>query len=211
MKQLLDIYASSPEGKLGTYLLDHSTINLEVFKFVLDLAMPAIAKSSYKNCAAFEKLSELVTLSEEAFAFLVLENSLDRWIFTAKRALVDNGNALQGIDEGREEIFQTENLPASKYQVNCKKNPNKLGRWTSKGFSRYNELLDLVQIQRHSRSQNNFEDKLMHLYKLDLEHASNECRGNIDGYKLAPFEAKIIKDEKSKTVTVTNVLRFAMI
>ena len=92
--------------------------------------------------------------------------------------------------------------------MNCKKNPNKLGRWTAKGYLRYNELLELTRAQRQARSNSPFEDNLMKKYKLDMEKEAMTKGMNC---KIAPFHGKIVKDEKMATVTVTNVLTFTMI
>ena len=213
LRSLLELQANAHEGKFANDLLDHRNVNKKVLKCILDIAMPAICKNSFKLSASQEKLSDVVTLSEEAFAFLVLENSLDRWVFTAKRNCVDNGHPLEGCDKGKEDLFKYGTLPSSKYQVNCKaKNPNKLGRWTSKGHLRYNEILQLVQEQRESRSRGTFEDELMELYKKQMnEEINSHNKANDLGYKVIPFKGKIVKDEKADTVTVMNVLTFTAI
>lgn len=204
MKLLLDLYASCPEGKFATSLLDQRNVDMNLFKFILDIAMPAIVKLNYENSAAFDKLSEHVTLSEEAFAFLVLENLLDRWVFIAKREYVESGNKLQGIDLGKEDQFKFDKLPGSKYQLNSrtKKNPSFLGRWTSSGFAQYNELLAKVKDERDKRT--DFESKLVAMYK-EVYYESPQSKGY---NKTTPFEGKVAKDEKLTTVMVMNVLTF---
>ena len=211
LRLLLDLHANSLDGKFANDLLDHKNVDMKMLKQILDIAMPAICKNSFKISAAQEKLSDVLTLSEEAFAFLVLENCLQRWMFIAKQNQVDNGHSLEGLDKGKEDTYKFGILPPYRYQVNCKtKNSNKPGRWTSKGHLRYNELLQLVQHQREARSKGTFEDDLMEMYNNELNVEINK-KYNVDNLvdcKVIPFKGNIVKDETTKSVMVMNMLTF---
>ena len=47
----------------------------------MDLAMPAISTQANDHEKVFSPLRQIVTVAEEAFAALQLENNLDRWLW----------------------------------------------------------------------------------------------------------------------------------
>ena len=47
--------------------------------------MTTTATVKFKEQMTYEKFRDVITVFEEAFAILILENSLNRWIYTAKR------------------------------------------------------------------------------------------------------------------------------
>ena len=51
----------------------------------LNLAMTSYATVKFKDMMTYTKLSEVVTMCEEAFAILVIESNLNRWIYLAKK------------------------------------------------------------------------------------------------------------------------------
>lgn len=210
MKTLLDLWKKSPDGKVGDYLLNYKDVDKKILKMFLDIAMPAVSKSSYMNCAAYERLNSIVTQSEEAFAFLIFENNVERWIFNAKRDIVDNGGSLQGDDVGRDEdIAKSDPLPFTKYQVNCKNSKKEgkfVGKWTDIGFQRYNELLLKVKNMREERLSTEFEDELKKMY---FDEHQSTCGQQLDNIMPILKKSKAAVDE-CVSVTVMNVLTFAV-
>ena len=214
MQELIEMTLTTEEGKIGDELLDHNRVNKEVLKAFLDIAMPAVSKSSFKNCAPYEELSDLVTQSEEAFAFLVLENNFSRWLFNAKREFVDNGGILRGVDAGKEEDYRlSEMIPDTRYQINCKSKKDKhqgkkAGRWTEKGFERYNELLSKVSVARRERREGSFEEDLRTMYLNEVELSGRKVVQSLNMKKEGQVKTSQDKNGTAKRVTVTNVLEF---
>ena len=214
MQELIEMALTIEEGRIGDELLDHNRVNKEVLKTFLDIAMPAVSKSSFKNCAPYEELSDLVTQSEEAFAFLVFENNFSRWMFNAKREFVDNGGILRGVDAGKEEDYRlSEMIPDTRYQINCKSKKDqhqgkKAGRWTEKGFERYNELLSKVSVARRERREGSFEEDLQAMYSTEVELSGRKVLQRLNMKKEGEVKTTQDKNGTAKRVTVTNVLEF---
>jgi hypothetical protein len=89
-----------------------------------------------------ETFDKMVTVSDEAFGLLILENYWDRWVaeWEEKR---------QAAEDGRDASFK--NLPRTKYSEN---NPDvkKFGGWR-RGGRRYNDLYNLVKLSRSSEEE----------------------------------------------------------
>ena len=76
------------KGKeFGEALLDYSSIDQNVLFCYLNIAMTSTATVKFKERMAYEKFSDAVTIFEEAFAVLVLENNFDRWIYLAEKTV----------------------------------------------------------------------------------------------------------------------------
>ena len=83
-KKLIDICKNGGE-QFGDALLDYESIDLDVMVCYLNLAMTSCATVKFKDMMTYTKLSGVVTMCEEAFAILVLESNLNRWIYFAKK------------------------------------------------------------------------------------------------------------------------------
>ena len=63
-------------------LLDHQNIDLAVFAEYLSITGPVVStikKSSFKETCVTDLLSKVLTVPQEAFALLILENGFDAW------------------------------------------------------------------------------------------------------------------------------------
>ena len=178
-------------------LLNHSTGNVGVYKSFLNSAMPTISLSSYLCTASFTLLKDAVTLSEEAFALLVLENNFKKWIFQAKQLMNrDNDNNSDEVE------------PNVLYQMNIKnKNNGKniVGRWTEIGFQRYNDLVEEVKKLQNSRDE--FEMQLMNAYINEMSEEDGETSPSRRKRKSQEIE----DEENSRKITVVNTLDIVML
>ena len=135
--------------------MDYSTVNTRVFRKYLDVAMPACASSSYVDDMKYgeESFDENVTVAEEAFAIIVMENNYKRWCHIAA---------------GRE--GQT---PKAKWmkQVSqaSEKGRNASGKWTDEGMERFNDIVNMVQEKRDCRARSDYMAGVKRLYENEAE------------------------------------------
>ena len=155
-----------PEALLDTKNDDGMTSEqLKVMKVFFDLAMPVVSDSGYKCKAPFELVSDLIRVSEETFAYLLLESNIQRWISIAKLQLRDD-NEVDEEGNGQEH-------PNRLYQKNVK--PRSDGResagiWLDIGLERFNRIAKMVQDQRKNGEFD--EERLKELYLNDEETVS---------------------------------------
>ena len=139
-----------------------------------DISMPSISYYQYKPRILFNTFSSVVTESEEALAYLVFENNLERWIYQAEETRRSNNS------DDEEGDVANRKIPRALYQAEVKTrkdNIDTVGKWTDKGLQRYNELLLAVRESRQSRSA--FEDLLTRTYLLnepEMAEVNNERR-----------------------------------
>ena len=130
--------------------------DLKVMKVFYDLAMPVLCNSDYKVLVPFDKVSNIVSISEETFAFLTLENSINRWIYTATKQQAD-------LLEDESDITYT--VPDLRYQKSVKKRRDgreTAGVWLDSGLQRFNNIAAMIVEDRQRRDQD--EERLMALY-----------------------------------------------
>ena len=142
-----------------------SSEQLKVMKVFFDLAMPVVSDSGYKCKAPFELISDLVRVSEETFAYLLLESNIKRWISIAKMQLRDDNNV---DEEGNDQEH-----PKRLYQKNVK--PRRDGResagiWLDIGMERFNRIALMVQNRRKNGEFD--EAQLQDIYLNDEETVS---------------------------------------
>ncbi len=132
-----------------------------IFKCFLDYAMPAVSKSTFKRQIYFDTLSEVVSVGEETFAFLVVENNIERWIFMAEKLIAEKDeNHAPPVGE----------VPAVRYQKGVKQRKDAVytaGEWTSEGMQRFNDIVSKVHYSRNERS--DFENELKSKYGADID------------------------------------------
>ena len=199
MKRLIELCAKN-RPKFADTLLEYTNVHEKTLIRFLDMAMPSVSIYSFKSRILFNLLSSVVTESEEAFAYLVLENNFERWIYQAeqKQMSEDDSTVTMNTVEGQAEI------PKALYQKEVKKrkdNIDTVGKWTDEGLERFNELLLLVREKRQSRGA--FEELLNRTY-LTMEHGDD-------------YNSKLEKNRKEtdttsrkkKRVKVMNVLNVA--
>ena len=180
-------------------LLDYETMNKDVLICFLNMSMCGSANVRFKERMVYEKLSDAITISEEAFAILVFENGFQRWEYQARmerdkkikektsKQIKKKKKEKQTNDDGNEsdedsiEANDIENgsnhandqtIPKVLYQrnVTSKKSKNHTaGKWLDKGIKRYNELLVMVKNSRNSNWRTEFENDLQQRYINDAD------------------------------------------
>ena len=83
-KKLCNICSS--DESFAEQLLDHQKIDLAAYAEMLNLTAPIVTsdKKHFKDKCSSTKLSELMNVSEEAFALLLMENCFSQWKWIAK-------------------------------------------------------------------------------------------------------------------------------
>lgn len=140
-------------------LLDHETVDEKCFKYFLDMALPSMSlMGDVKMMMGLKILSENVYVAEETMAYLVYENSVERWIYQYKR---DNERTFQkNIGQDGKEVF-----PDTRYQKKIKVRKDgtpSAGPWLDSGKQRFNTIYKLIKERRNQRM--NFEDNIMTMY-----------------------------------------------
>ena len=164
-------------------MLDFEAIDKDILFCYLNIAMTSTANIRFKEKMICDKLSDTVTVFEEAFTILVFENNFDRWVYMVEHEMKENRSELghEKEDEQDENLsVKTEisNMPDVLYQKNVKPrkdNRQLAGRWTDEGMERLNELLMLIKESRNDERRHLVEDDLMECY---VNYADN----NMDTY-----------------------------
>ena len=86
-KKLCEICAKSDE--FADDLLNHATIDIDAYSEFLSLTAPVITseKKQFKENCSTLRISDLMNVTEEAFALLVMENCFKHWKFLAEARL----------------------------------------------------------------------------------------------------------------------------
>ena len=133
-----------------------------------------IGKNDWKKRRTKEKISEIATASDEAFALLVLENIWDEWI---KVPIEEWENSKNKRQEDDEEDDEEEAVGVEKASQDLQEGARRKGRcragkytkgyiaagkymgWTNEGMEKYNDLLKQVKADRAKDSE--FEEKYL--------------------------------------------------
>ena len=73
--------------QFGNEFLDYQNINIEELICYMNMALCGTSNIRFKEKMFYEKLSDAITISEEAFGVLVFENYYKRWLFSVKKEL----------------------------------------------------------------------------------------------------------------------------
>jgi len=86
-KKLCEICSKSDE--FADDLLNHATIDIDAYSEFLSLTAPVITseKKQFKENCSVLKISDLMNITEEAFALFVMENCFKHWKFLAEARL----------------------------------------------------------------------------------------------------------------------------
>jgi hypothetical protein len=117
---------------------------------------PIVGTTKWKHNFLRKRMSLYVTISDEAFALLTLENNYDRW-----------------VDMWHNQNLKTSNVEAkwtNAGQSLCNGQSKRFNGWKQDGYTRYNELYDLVEADREEEGRRNFELRL----KETLQANNNE-------------------------------------
>ena len=144
---------------------------LSAFKMFVEYCIPSVTTSTISKQLPLYRLSKLTTVAEEAFAFLILENNIERWKWLAFKDMVEKEkDDTTGDNEELKKRYgiDTEVMPPVLYQKTVKisneKGTMSAGDWTDKGMQRYNEIIKCVLESRKRKERIDYEDKLLKLY-----------------------------------------------
>ena len=148
-------YRAAPDGEKGEMLNPETLValveddgledlrihdNLDAFEvFVRYVIPPVVRKMLFRTKRIKEKVSTFVTVFDEAFAMLVLENNAEKW-----KIFYDNENQ-HGLTSKKGKSAKPRYCPTSGVDA---KQSTYTGNWTEEGIDRYNELCDLVHQKR---------------------------------------------------------------
>lgn len=156
MEELLKL--KTDDDEIAEALLDYEKVDKRVYKLFLDIGMVACCPKSFVHDMAFvpdKTFKNTVTVPEEAFALLLFENNVQRWIFNA---------------EGKEGT-----LPEQKFQKHVTKkkdsprNKNAAGEWNDEGMKRYNYIVQLIQRKRTETGREEFERAIKAMYEEEVD------------------------------------------
>ena len=220
------IHMCKERGKnFGDALLEYDIVDRDILFCYLKIAMTSTATVKFKERMTYEKFSDAVTVFEEAFAVLALENNFDRWIYFAEKKLKekkkvtidedvsansndhdeDQSGTSYSDDSGGDSDKSVENIPDVLYQQKVKKRKDKretAGKWTTEGMNRLNSLITMVQDGRNGERREQFEEELQDMY---IKHADKNME------LMAKNKRKREMDEmnsRKKGVVIQNVLDF---
>ncbi len=170
--------------------------NYEVARVFFNYFLPSVVgKATWKKEATQKRVSDIATVSDEALALLLLENSRETWLACylkerKKKTIVlrsgeDGGYEETGIgshdQEEQEEGGGQESIPLRKYTANSR-NARRYGGWTQEGRARFNLLCKIVAADRGVNPRN--DTKLKQSKEIEekyLEEKSRELYGGMKG------------------------------
>ena len=112
------------------------------YMFIDTCVVNMISKRDWKKHHNSKNLSKYITVSEEAFAMLVLENIATTLL--EKEGVLDE----QGIAGGGVPVMMKGMSQTTKYTKGAKDQSGKMRGWRRKGIERYNELCENVIVRR---------------------------------------------------------------
>jgi len=117
--------------------------NLDAFEVFVRYAIPPVVqKMLFRTKRLKDKVSTFVTIFDEAFAMLVLENNAEKW-----KIFYDNEHDL-GLASVEGKSATPKYCPTS--GVEAVQLPY-TGNWTEEGINRYNDLYGLVHNRRKEK------------------------------------------------------------
>ena len=73
--------------KFGSKLLDYSLLDKKVVMTYFNICMPTLVGIDFSSDMRTDALTQVTTISEEAYAALLFENYFERWMYQAKEEL----------------------------------------------------------------------------------------------------------------------------
>ncbi len=105
-----------------------------------------VGRKKFKNLVGYRYISKFVTISYEAFAILLLENSWEKW-----------------EDEVEKRTKDPEKVAATKW-TSSKNQGKRYCGWKKEGIKRFNELCNKVREDRIKDMKKPLEEKVEHRY-----------------------------------------------
>ena len=136
------------------------------FKLLCEVALePMISREKWKMNHLDVNISALLTVSDEAFALLTIENNIDEW--------------LMGLKYSKEE-FNSKGQHTKYTGLGTNKDGTKKG-WTLEGKMRFNDIYDAVVLQRSSARSKEMEAKVREEWKEQRDENDGKRRNKNRG------------------------------
>jgi hypothetical protein len=124
----------------------------DAYKFLFDHILPqVVGKTKWNKLTPHKLVSKVATPGDEAFAIVVLENSLHVWLTTA-----NTGNKKNGTNDG-----DKENKPIPTRYTLSGSGTRKNRGWSDDGYLRFHELVRMIKEDRTREGGSKFEKKYM--------------------------------------------------
>lgn len=132
---------------------------------------------------------EYVSVSDEAFAILTLENNWERWMEMARQDdwttaavptkwTVTRDRTASAAKKAQNRESETGNPQARRYRG-----------WSAQGINRYNQLFDQIEAERETSRATTFEDNLLrHFQREEAESNSKKRGGSQRRHHQCPFQ-----------------------
>ena len=209
-------YCQDNGPEFGDKLIRYENVDINILFCFLNLSMTTTATVKFKERMTYEKFSDAVTVFEEAFAILILENSLNRWIYMAerqKRKLLrsagkeseDSSSTSDDVTDNSDDNDLGE-IPDVLYQAKIRKrndNIDTAGKWTEDGMKRLNALITMAQEGRNRTTRDEFETLLQNKY---IQYADSNVEMRLRNKRKRELDE--MNAMSNKGVVVKNVLNF---
>jgi len=152
-------------------LLIRDVENEEAFKaFVTLILPPVVRKIRFRNLKCHKPLSSFVSVPDEAFALLILENNFQKWeAYVQKKVRDDEPDG--GEDEGGGQSYEDPKKMKTRYGKE-KKN------WSTHrlAIERYNKFVKMVIEKRLGNGQQNIEKNIVEDFlRMQGEKPPQQC------------------------------------
>ncbi len=145
-----------------------------------DFFLPAVVgKKKYKNRVAYEPVSKIATVSDEALAMLLLENSWEKW-----------------EDELDKETTDPSKLKPTKW-TSMKSQGKRYCGWNQDGMIRFNELCDIVKKDRKKDQMKEKDERVEYQYCKKKRKAADDKKrksNNNDGENAPSKKVQVYTD-----------------
>ena len=122
---------------------------------------------------------EYVSVSDEAFAILTLENNWERWMEMARQDdwttaavptkwTVTRDRTASAAKKAQNRESETGNPQARRYRG-----------WSAQGINRYNQLFDQIEAERETSRATTFEDNLLRHFQREEAESNSKKRGGV--------------------------------
>lgn len=180
-----------------------SSEDMKLYKIFLDIAMPAVSKHTFKQMMAFdnETMSTLLTVGEETFGFFVLENNINRWIWSANKEVAVNDDEDGSTKEDIPDLLYQKNKMRRKEAEGKSASRMFAGEYKEVGLRRFNDLARLVKEHRNNRTEIENEIRKMYVKEID-----NEVIARMTVNRKRKHDKDKANDTMPKRVVVINLL-----
>jgi hypothetical protein len=163
------------------------TTDMDAFEaFCILFLRHTTGKVSWKSSSRSSRISETFTISDEAFAFLVLDDNINYW----RKYYLSDVNAVSQVvassgGKGKKPAIRVE----TKYSLK-----NRTGAWSNEGIRTYNILFQEVMHLRNAPDCKTMENELMDRWKQDRREyleSTGKRPSRYDRITLSPPEPEV--------------------